>query len=86
MMQDSQSIEDYYKDMEISLLRGDIVEDREATMAHFLNGLRPEIADQLELQHYIEIAEMVEKAIKIERRLKRRGQTRFHPTYSPPIT
>ncbi|XP_071924833.1 uncharacterized protein [Coffea arabica] len=61
--------------MEISMLRADIQEDREATMARFLNGLRVEIADQLELQYYVEIEDMVEKAIKIEQRLKRRGTT-----------
>ncbi|XP_027170630.1 uncharacterized protein LOC113770389 [Coffea eugenioides] len=74
------SVEDYYKDMEISMLRADIQEDREATMARFLNGLRVEIADQLELQYYVEIEDMVEKAIKIEQRLKRRGTTR---NYNP---
>ncbi|XP_071917073.1 uncharacterized protein [Coffea arabica] len=73
-------VEDYYKDMEISMLRADIQEDREATMARFLNGLRVEIADQLELQYYVEIEDMVEKAIKIEQRLKRRGTTR---NYNP---
>nr|XP_027127774.1 uncharacterized protein LOC113743905 [Coffea arabica] len=66
--------------MEISMLRADIQEDREATMARFLSGLRVEIADQLELQYYVEIEDMVEKAIKIEQRLKRRGTTR---NYNP---
>ena len=40
-------------------------------MACFLNGLRPKIVDQLELQHYVEQGDMVEKAIKIEWRFKR---------------
>ncbi|XP_071920645.1 uncharacterized protein [Coffea arabica] len=75
LTQGQRSVEDYYKDMEISMLRADIQEDREATMARFLNGLRVEIADQLELQYYVEIENMVEKAIKIEQRLKRRGTT-----------
>ncbi|XP_071920620.1 uncharacterized protein [Coffea arabica] len=81
LTQGQRSVEDYYKDMEISMLRADIQEDREATMARFLNGLRVEIADQLELQYYVEIEDMVEKAIKIEQRLKRRGATR---NYNPP--
>ncbi|XP_071901035.1 uncharacterized protein [Coffea arabica] len=75
LTQGQRSVEDYYKDMEISMLRANIQEDREATMARFLNGLRVEIADQLELQYYVEIEHMVEKAIKIEQRLKRRGTT-----------
>ena len=80
LTQGQRSVEDYYKDMEISMLRADIQEDREATMARFLSGLRVEIADQLELQYYVEIEDMVEKAIKIEQRLKRRGTTR---NYNP---
>ncbi|XP_071933094.1 uncharacterized protein [Coffea arabica] len=61
--------------MEIAMLRADIVEDREATMARFLSGLRPEIADQVEMHHYVDLHDMLDKAIKIERRLKRRGGT-----------
>ncbi|XP_071933062.1 uncharacterized protein [Coffea arabica] len=80
LTQGQRSVEDYYKNMEISMLRADIQEDREATMARFLSGLRVEIADQLELQYYVEIEDMVEKAIKIEQRLKRRGTTR---NYNP---
>lgn len=71
-------------DIGISILRVDINEDRKATMARFLNGLRPGIADQLELQYYVELEDMVEKAIKIERRLKRRGATRnYTPSFIP---
>ncbi|XP_071926127.1 uncharacterized protein [Coffea arabica] len=72
--------------MEISMLRADIQENREATMARFLNGLRAEIADQLELQYYVEIEDMVEKAIKIEQRLKRRGTTRNYNSHPQTFT
>ena len=56
----------YYKEMKIAMIRANVEEDREATMAQFLNGLNREIADKVELQHYAEIEEMVHKAIKIE--------------------
>ena len=69
-------MEDYYKEMEIVMIRADVEEDREATMARFLNGLNQEIANVVELQHYVEIEEMVQKAVKIEQQLKRRGNTR----------
>ncbi|XP_027155217.1 uncharacterized protein LOC113755410, partial [Coffea eugenioides] len=81
--QGARSVEDYHKEMEILMLRADIMEDREATMARFLNGLRPEIADQVELHHYVELGDLVEKAIKIERRIKRRGLTRSYSNFSP---
>ncbi|XP_015387941.1 uncharacterized protein LOC107177913 [Citrus sinensis] len=66
LTQGSRSVEDYYKEMEIAMIRVNVEEDREATMARFLNGLNREIADKVELQHYVEIEKMVHKAIKIE--------------------
>ena len=68
-------MEDYYKEMEIAMIRVDVEEDREATMACFLNGLNREIANVVKLQHYVEIEEMVQKAVKIEQLLKWRGNT-----------
>ncbi|KAH9724668.1 Endonuclease [Citrus sinensis] len=53
LTQDTRSIEDYYKEMEIAMIRANVEEDREATMARFLNGLNREIADKVELQHYL---------------------------------
>ena len=57
------SVEDYYTEMEIIMIRANLEEDREATMARFLNGLNREIVEKVELQHYVEIEEMVYKAI-----------------------
>ncbi|XP_027157122.1 uncharacterized protein LOC113758480 [Coffea eugenioides] len=76
LVQGSRTVENYYKEMEITMLRADIVEDGETTMARFLNGLRPEITELVELQNYVDMPELIDKASKIERRLKRRGNTR----------
>ena len=64
------------------MIRTNVEEDREATTTRLLNGLNWEIADKVELQHYVEIEEMVHKAIKIEQQLKRRGNTRSAPRSS----
>lgn len=80
LSQGSRSVDDYFKEMEIAMLRADVVEDREATMARFLTGLRPKIAEVVELHHYVEITDMVDKASKVERRLKRRDATRLTST------
>ncbi|XP_071924849.1 uncharacterized protein [Coffea arabica] len=79
--QRSMSVEDYYKEMEMAIMKADLREDGEATMARFLHGLRPEIAEVVELQHYLDMNEMLEKAVTIERRLKRRGTARQSTTY-----
>ena len=38
-----------------------------------MRGLRVEIADVVKLQHYLDMVELLDKAVKVERRLKRRG-------------
>ena len=75
LTQGSKCVEDYYKEMEIAMIRADVEEDREATMARFLNGLHRDIANVVELQHYVELTDMVHMAIKVEQQLKRKGST-----------
>jgi hypothetical protein len=66
-------VEDYHKEMEVAMIRANVEEDREATMATFFSGLNRDIANVIELQHYVEIEDMVHMAIKVERQLKRKG-------------
>ena len=68
----------------MAMIRANVEEDREATMARFLNGLNREIANTIEIHHYVELEDLVHMAIKVERQLKR-GSTRPKPapqTYS----
>ena len=60
-------MDDYHKEMEIAMIWANVKEDREATMAKFLNGLNRDIANVVELQHYVELEDMVHMAIKVER-------------------
>ena len=88
LRQGNRSVEEYYQDMEIAMIRANVEEDREATMARFLQGLNPDIQDKVELQHYVEIEDMVHMAITVERQLKRRGNSRSnmssgHSTWKP---
>ncbi|KAL4383885.1 hypothetical protein GQ457_15G019350 [Hibiscus cannabinus] len=71
-LQNNQIVEDCYKEMEVTMICTDIEEDREETMTKFINGLNREIADVLELQHYVKIEEMVYMAMKVERHKRRR--------------
>jgi hypothetical protein len=71
--------------MEIDTIRANVVEDREATMARFLNGLNRDIASVVELQHYVELEDMVHMAMKVERLLKRKNTRLFqNPGSSTP--
>jgi hypothetical protein len=66
LTQGYRSVDDYYKEMEIALIRANVEEDRKATMARILNGLNRDIANVVELQHYVELEDMVHMAIKVE--------------------
>ncbi|RVW82157.1 putative mitochondrial protein [Vitis vinifera] len=70
-------VDDYHKEMEIAMIRANVEEDREATMARFLNGLNRDIANMVKLQHYVELEDMVHMAIKVERQLQRKGSQSF---------
>ena len=43
------SVEEYYKEIEIAMIRANVEEDRETTMAKFIGGLKKEIVDVVEL-------------------------------------
>ncbi|RDX73691.1 hypothetical protein CR513_46658, partial [Mucuna pruriens] len=66
LTQGSMSMEDYYKEMEITMTRANVKENREVTMNRFIGGLKKEIADVLELHHYMEIEDLLHKAIQVE--------------------
>jgi hypothetical protein len=51
--QGSRSVDEYFE--EIAMIRANVIEDREATMARFLNGLNRDIANVVELQHCVEL-------------------------------
>ncbi|XP_041011314.1 uncharacterized protein LOC121255093 [Juglans microcarpa x Juglans regia] len=64
LIQGSKSVDEYYKEMEVAIIRANVEEDREATMPRFLHGLNREIAD------------MVHQAIKVEEQFKQKGLAR----------
>ncbi|XP_052486321.1 uncharacterized protein LOC128041058 [Gossypium raimondii] len=70
--------------MEITMIRANVDEDREATMARFLVGLNRDIANVVELQHYVDIVDMVHVAIKVEKQLKRKSSSRTFPSTNNP--
>ncbi|KAA3473485.1 mutant gag-pol polyprotein [Gossypium australe] len=83
LTQGTRSVEDYYKEMEVAMIRDNIQEEREATMARFLARLNREIANVVELQHYVEMEDMVHMAIKVEKQLKHKGASRNYSNTKP---
>jgi len=75
--QGSRSVDEYFKKMEIAMIQANMIEDREAITTRFLNWMNRDIANVLELQHCVELEDMVHMAMKVERQITRKGSTRF---------
>jgi len=58
--------------MEMKLVRANIEEDTEDTMARFLSGLNPDIRDVIELSEYVELDDLLHKAVRVKQQLKRK--------------
>jgi hypothetical protein len=52
------------------MIQTNVVKDKEATMARFFNGLNWDITNVVELQHYVELKNMVHMVTKMKRQLK----------------
>jgi hypothetical protein len=75
--QGSRSMDEYFKEMKIAIIRANVIEDKKAIITRFLNGLNRDIANVVKLQHCVELEDMVHMAMKVERQIKRWGSTRF---------
>ena len=60
----------------MAMIRANIEKDREATMARFLAGLNRDIRDVVELQHYVELEDLIHLAMKGEKQLHRKDSTK----------
>ena len=73
MTQGNKSVEKYFKEMEVTMIRAGMNEENEAIMARFLNGLNYDIRDVVELQEYVDIEDLFHKVNQVEQQLKRKG-------------
>ena len=55
------------------MVEANIEEEIEDTMACFLNGLNLDIRDIVELQEYVELDDLLHKAVRVEQQLKRKS-------------
>ncbi|RDY12435.1 hypothetical protein CR513_02776, partial [Mucuna pruriens] len=76
LYQGSKSVEEYYQEMEICMMKAQIKESQEATLARFFHGLNREIQDIVKLHHYSTLEDLVYQATKVESQLKRYGKER----------
>ncbi|WZY69553.1 hypothetical protein YC2023_001793 [Brassica napus] len=80
LLQGSKTVEDYHQEMETLMIKADVEEPLDATMARFLTGLNRDIQDRMELEDYDSMEQMLHKAVLIEQQVKRKGLTK--PTFA----
>ncbi|KAF8047422.1 hypothetical protein N665_3041s0001 [Sinapis alba] len=73
LTQGSKIVDEYYHEFESLMIKARMDEEREATMARFIGGLNRDILDRVEMEHYVEIEEILHKANLIDQQLKRKG-------------
>jgi len=73
MTKGNRSVEEYFKEMKVTMIRAGMNEENEATMVRFLNGLNHNIRDVVELQEYVDMENLLHKANQVEQQLKRKG-------------
>ena len=76
LTQGSGTVEEYYKEMEVLLIRTRTCESDEAKMARFLHGLNDEISNFVEMFPYDTLQDVVHQAIIVEKKNMRNGHTR----------
>ena len=75
--QGNQSVEEYYQEMKKAMVRANVEEDPNETMERFMQGLNQDIADLVVPYKYINMEHLIYTAIRMEKRLKRRGMTQW---------
>ena len=85
LRQGNKSVEEYYQELQMGVLRCNLVGDEEPAMARFLGGLNREIQDILAYKDYTNVTRLFHLACKAEREvLGRRASTRTNISAGKP--
>src|SRR4051812_23212413 len=71
LKQDTKTIEEFYKEMEMTMMRADVKELEEQTIARFLNGLNHPIRKIVDFQSYKTLVNLLHEATKAERHIQK---------------
>jgi hypothetical protein len=70
VQQGSQSVEDFFQELQKGMIRCGILEENDAAMARFCGGLNREIQDILDYKEYYDMTTLFEYACKAEREVQ----------------
>jgi hypothetical protein len=69
LKQGTKTVEEFFKEMELTMMRANIQESESQTIARFFNGLNYPIKRIVEFQPYSNMVELVHQALKAERQV-----------------
>jgi len=78
LSQGTKSVDEYFKEMEIAMIRVNVEEDMKTTMTRFINGLNYDITHIVESHNYMKLEEMMHMVVKVEKQLKQEGTILMH--------
>jgi len=65
LTQGNKSVEEYFKDIKVTMIRAKFGEDNEVIMAQFWSDLNSDIRDIVELQEYVKMEDLLHKATQV---------------------
>jgi hypothetical protein len=80
--QGSQSVEDYYQELQKGMICCGILEEPDAAMARYRGGLNREIQDILDYKEYADMTQLFEFACKAEREVQGRRSRTYSNTFA----
>jgi hypothetical protein len=80
--QGSQSVEDYYQELQKGMIHCGILEEPDAAMACFRGCLNHEIQDILDYKEYANMTQLFELACKAEHEVQRRRSRTYFDTFA----
>jgi hypothetical protein len=82
LKQGKRMVDEYYKQMELLVVRAEIREDPESKMARFLGGLNEEIAGFVEMFPYHSLQDLVDQAKRTERKIQQEARGKSYSSHS----
>ncbi|KAH7682941.1 Zinc finger CCHC-type protein [Dioscorea alata] len=79
LKQNDLSVEAYTAEFDYLMIKCDVVEPQEQTIARFLGGLRTEIGHMVQLQPYWTYSDVCKLAMRVERQIKETQGSGFRP-------
>ena len=73
------SVDAYFNELEMLLLKVNMKESEEALIARFVSGLRRDIQDVVELQEYSSLGSLVHLAMKVESQIAKKNVFKNSP-------